>query len=159
MKNQKGITLVALVITIIVLLILAGISISLVVGQNGVLGKATNAVNANEKATVEQEVKLAVADGQMAYYDEWVTNQAVEKVGFYYDSTWTKTSDNIYKGNCTSAKEVYIANSSTNVYVKYITNSNDTYYVTITVPATGNITVSDATQTDPAGSASYTQVK
>ena len=37
MKKQKGITLVALVITIIVLLILAGVSISLALGNNGVL--------------------------------------------------------------------------------------------------------------------------
>ena len=36
MKNQKGITLVALVITIVVLLILAGVTISMVMGPNGV---------------------------------------------------------------------------------------------------------------------------
>ena len=42
LKDQKGITLVALVITIIVLLILAGVSLSLVVGDNGILGRASN---------------------------------------------------------------------------------------------------------------------
>ena len=96
MKNQKGITLVALVITIIVLLILAGVSISLVVGQNGVLGKATNAVNANEKATVEQEIKLAIADAQMAYYAAWTTNQSVGKGNFF-------GSIDYYKNNCISS--------------------------------------------------------
>ena len=40
-KNQKGITLVALVITIIVLLILAGVSIAMLTGDNGVLKKAS----------------------------------------------------------------------------------------------------------------------
>ena len=40
LKQKKGITLVALVITIIVLLILAGVSISMVVGDNGVLTQA-----------------------------------------------------------------------------------------------------------------------
>ncbi len=40
LKEQKGITLVALVITIIVLIILAGISISLVLGNNGLFNKA-----------------------------------------------------------------------------------------------------------------------
>ena len=49
MRNQKGITLVALVITIIVLLILAGVSISLVLGQNGVLNQASNAVVQQKK--------------------------------------------------------------------------------------------------------------
>lgn len=43
LKEQKGITLVALVITIIVLLILAGITISLVLGENGILNKASGA--------------------------------------------------------------------------------------------------------------------
>ena len=38
--QEKGITLVALVVTIIVLLILAGIALSLVLGNNGILGKA-----------------------------------------------------------------------------------------------------------------------
>ena len=41
MKNNKGITLIALVITIIVLLILAGISIAMLTGENGIL---TNSV-------------------------------------------------------------------------------------------------------------------
>ena len=40
MKNQRGITLIALVITIIVLLILAGITITLLMGENGVLNRA-----------------------------------------------------------------------------------------------------------------------
>ena len=42
-KGQKGITLVALVITIIVLLILAGITISLTLGQNGIINRAQEA--------------------------------------------------------------------------------------------------------------------
>lgn len=42
-KKEKGITLVALVITIIVLLILAGVTISLVVRDNGVINKARDA--------------------------------------------------------------------------------------------------------------------
>lgn len=43
MKNQKGITLVALVITIVVLLILAGVTISMVMGDNGVLKNSQKA--------------------------------------------------------------------------------------------------------------------
>ena len=43
MKNNKGITLIALVITIIVLLILSGISIAMLTGSNGILQKATEA--------------------------------------------------------------------------------------------------------------------
>lgn len=42
-KKEKGITLVALVVTIVVLLILAGVSISLVLGSNGIVKKAQDA--------------------------------------------------------------------------------------------------------------------
>ena len=42
-KTEKGITLVALVVTIVVLLILAGVSINLVLGNNGIIAKAKEA--------------------------------------------------------------------------------------------------------------------
>ena len=44
-KKERGITLVALVVTIIVLLILAGVAISLTIGQNGIFQRAQNAAN------------------------------------------------------------------------------------------------------------------
>lgn len=40
MKNEKGITVIALVITIIILLILAGVSIAMLTGENGLLRKS-----------------------------------------------------------------------------------------------------------------------
>lgn len=49
-KKENGITLVALVVTIVVLLILAGISISLVLGDNGLITKAHEAKNAQADA-------------------------------------------------------------------------------------------------------------
>ena len=61
-EGQKGITLIALVVTIIVLLILAGISITMLMGQNGILSRA---VDAKEKTGITQEeelVNLAVSD-------------------------------------------------------------------------------------------------
>ena len=58
--NNKGITLIALVITIIVLLILAGVSIAMLTGKNGILTQAETAKTKNIKAQVEEEVKLAI---------------------------------------------------------------------------------------------------
>ena len=52
-SNSKGITLIALVITIIVLLILAGITIATLTGDNGIIGKAINAKNETNKANVK----------------------------------------------------------------------------------------------------------
>jgi flagellar basal body-associated protein FliL len=56
LKGKKGITLVALVITIIVLLILAGITISLTIGQGGILTTAQKAgQNYKDAATTENK--------------------------------------------------------------------------------------------------------
>ena len=76
-KNQRtrkaltasGITLVALVVTIIVLLILAGVSLNLVSGSNGILGRATNAVDKNRLAGIKEDVELAMAQMQSEYYE------------------------------------------------------------------------------------------
>lgn len=135
MKNQKGITLVALVITIIVLLILAGVSISLVIGNNGVLTQASNAVVTNDKATALQEVQMAAADASADYYADWPTNASTEKGPKY-------TAD-VFKNNCQGASEVEIStvptNSTGTIYVKYTAKSNAIYYFTIDV-SNGEVT-------------------
>ena len=59
-KNKGGITFIALVVTIIVLLILAGISVSMLTGQNGILNKAAEAKEKTEEAQKEEQIKLAV---------------------------------------------------------------------------------------------------
>ena len=51
LKNTNGITLIALVVTIVVLLILAGVSINAVFGQNGIIQKAKDAQNKMDQAT------------------------------------------------------------------------------------------------------------
>ena len=51
LKNKKGITLVALVVTIVVLLILAGVSINLVLGNNGIIVKAKDAETKSAEAS------------------------------------------------------------------------------------------------------------
>ena len=61
LKINKGITLIALVITIIVLLILAGVTIATLTGDNGILTKAQNAKTQNDKVTVKEKVDLAIA--------------------------------------------------------------------------------------------------
>ena len=58
MKNNKGITLVALVVTIIVLIILAGISINLILGDNGIITIAKKAKENTELAKTQEETEL-----------------------------------------------------------------------------------------------------
>ena len=61
LKQKKGITLIALVITIIVLLILAGISISMLSGDNSILQKAIEAKNKTDLSSKEEALYFAVS--------------------------------------------------------------------------------------------------
>lgn len=61
-KNDKGITLIALVITIIVLLILAGITLSIVLGPNGIIQRAKQAKTETEQAALNEQSILNGVD-------------------------------------------------------------------------------------------------
>lgn len=67
-KSTRGITLIALVITIIIILILAGISIASLTGDNGILTKADTAKEENRAATIEEEKNL------------WKSNQVADQI-------------------------------------------------------------------------------
>lgn len=76
MKNQNGITLIALVITIIVLLILAGISIAMLTGDNGLLGKSQTAVSDNAIAGAKDEISTEVQAGMATYLQNKYANNS-----------------------------------------------------------------------------------
>ena len=61
MRKQKGITLIALVVTVIVLIILAGISISIILGENGLVAKAKRAATQTEEANANEEMGMYMA--------------------------------------------------------------------------------------------------
>ena len=65
LKENHGITLVALVVTIVVLLILAGVSINLVIGQNGLINRAKEAAKNTTLASLIDEVQTEIAAEQM----------------------------------------------------------------------------------------------
>ena len=60
-EKNNGITLIALVITIVVLIILAGISISIILGENGLVAKAKRAATQTEKVTANEEMGMYMA--------------------------------------------------------------------------------------------------
>ena len=73
-RKEKGITLIALVITIIVLLILAGVVIATLTGNNGILTKARTAQTTNDEEKAKEQIKIAVMgsygdDGKLNYED------------------------------------------------------------------------------------------
>ena len=63
-KTSNGITLIALVITIIVLLILAGVTIATLTGDNGILTQAGNAKEQTEKADIIERAKIEIVGVQ-----------------------------------------------------------------------------------------------
>ena len=62
LKNKNAITLIALVVTIVVLLILAGVSINLLVDENGIIQKSKDARNASRAGSIRDEISLWKAD-------------------------------------------------------------------------------------------------
>ncbi|MBR2290150.1 MAG: hypothetical protein IJ867_06135 [Clostridia bacterium] len=67
MKNKRGITLIALIITIIILLILAGVTINVVVGDNGVLKNAQEAKEKHESASEQEQRGMAASVAAMNF--------------------------------------------------------------------------------------------
>ena len=85
--SNAAITLIALIITIIVLLILAGVTLNMVLGENGIFGKANNAKNKTEVAQYEEELRMCVLEIQTdaatngeTFNMETIKNKFVEKV-------------------------------------------------------------------------------
>ena len=65
LKQQKGITLVALVITVIVMLILAGVAISMTIGDNGIFKKSKEGAEIYKNSANNEATQLNEADSQM----------------------------------------------------------------------------------------------
>ena len=79
-KTEKGITLVALVVTIVVLLILAGVSINTVLGDDGIIKKAKEAAEVTKRASAEEEMNRLVLEYQLASNDDTLESFLQEKV-------------------------------------------------------------------------------
>ena len=101
MKEKNGITLIALVISIVVLLILATVSVQTLTGNNGLLTKTETAVQSNKDSQEEEKVKLAVAAAQLAGEGFLNTSNLNEELqSIFNDSKEVKPIQNYwnYKG-------------------------------------------------------------
>ena len=85
MKGNKGITLIALVITIIVLLILAAVSIAMLTGDNSILKNAQEAKKQSTAGTLDETVKIAVG------------NILTDNLGWPETTTWATLKAEILK--------------------------------------------------------------
>lgn len=67
MKEEKGITIVSLVVTIVILLILVGISISALTGDSGIINKAKEAKSDTEYSQWEEKIDIAIINAESKY--------------------------------------------------------------------------------------------
>lgn len=123
MKNNKGITLISLVVTIIVLLILAGVSIAMLAGDNSILSRASDASEKSALSTTKELIVVAVnealAEHNALVYAENDTSKELstlltEKLG---------TANNATKGAIPEAKKI------SGIAIDLKASSTDTYEV------------------------------
>ncbi len=127
-NEKKGITLIALIITIIVLLILAGVSISLVVGDNGVLTQSKRASDVTQEKTAVEEVELAYSSLMAKYYEEYASNASVDK--WAYVTTASLQAE--LNGTGTIIGEIEKNETTKEIEFTYDSGKNKTYKMKIT---------------------------
>ena len=150
MKNNKGITLVALVVTIVVLLILAGVSINLVLGNNGIIAKAKDAKTKSAEASendlkgmngLVSEMEGALAGnggaGGSGAGTKVPAEATAETAPYFPDNTFTKKEGTIDTG-------LVIQDASGNEYVWVVVPRTTAVYATTGL---GKTTFTDADYT------------
>ena len=93
-RTQKGITLIALVVTIVVLLILAGVSLNAIFSENGIINRAKDAQNKMDQATQNDMTGLNELDKLISSLTDKTTEEAVPKIAMF--DTGKKVRDKMY---------------------------------------------------------------
>ena len=120
LKRSKGITLISLVVTIIVLIILAGISLSLVLGENGVIEKAKETKPIVDVASAQEKLELVKGSVLLEKYsvnlDDYL--EELDKVREKYEVNDVKRIDNDNAEIIIGGKYKFIATDEKNGNVK-----------------------------------------
>lgn len=177
-RNQRGITLIALVITIIVLLILAGVTINVLLGQDGIINRTQQAKEQHEYAAAKEIIDLKLVE----IYTDAVSNNeeyTMSKITTGMTDDTTITIDEKYF-NATASLKTGISDSianlkgivvSANQYERFkflVSGVNGSIqvigYTTETIPntwttgdlPTGFIAIGESKQATPPGATTYT---
>ena len=178
MKNKtSGITLIALVVTVIVLLILAGISIVTLSGDHGILKQAGNAKKSTDQAQLEEDVQTAYlryeqqmkGKNDLEHYLNQIDNVNIEKlaVDTWYVSRGTAEVTIDIEGEKTTGKSVIWDGSKTpktpelkkdgNIWHWYIYNPDQLKFLAYFVN-NGNKLKPDEGETDTENTLDLTQI-
>ena len=124
-KKERGITLIALVVTIIVLIILAGVSINLIFGTNGIINKAKLSKILTEQASLNEQIALGEIDKELEKYLEGLPENTKD------NPQVAGTEVKIPDGWCTTTP-AYVSTEDGNVVKKSVKVAS------VTAVATGN---------------------
>ena len=171
LKKEKGITLIALVITIIVLLILAGISITSITGKNGLLTQAENAKENTRGEEIQEYINLTISENEIAnntgensksrykviqelYKKEKLTDEEVEQLNKSdhitignLDVDFSGLEDivtlgDVYNEDMIGQKITYSSNNVSD-WIIFGKDSNENILITSATPLASDITVED----------------
>lgn len=147
MKKESGITLIALVITIIVLLILAGVSLSLITSEQGVLKKAETAAFRTKKESFIEKTRLEIMDKQAENLRGGITEKELMGI-LEKNGTLSTEEENLLDKTLTVTNEDFKVKVSEIWSGEFYKDKNAK--ITFTLKGTGG--EKEATLTVPAGS-------
>ena len=114
LKEYRGITLITLVVTIIVLIIIAGVSISLILRENGIINKALMGNDEYTKEVAIEKINLKITNAQMNKYAQEQRMPTLEELAIILENdseiqyvNGAKTSASIFDINFTTATSIY----------------------------------------------------
>ena len=143
LKNKKGITLVALVVTIVVLLILAGVSINLVLGNNGIIAKAKDAETKSAEASqndlkgmnaLTEEMNNALGEKPKVDLSKYKIG---DSVNYTYDPAGSYSLSSTYSG-CSRNQTIALTTGLT-WKVLNVDKENDTVDIISTNPTSSTV--------------------
>ena len=132
-KSQKGITLIALVITIIVLLILASVSIAMLTGNNGILQKAETAKESSAEAEGEEKINLAILAVKTQTnggFDQKLLQEELKKYGLTGTKGENETTVTVNEKTYTIDDEGNVTSKETikDITAKMVAENPEKYY-------------------------------
>lgn len=144
-KSDHGITLVALVISIIVMIMLATVSLNMTIGENGILTQAQDAKLKQEEADIETEVMSGIASLDTEYYQKATADTGITIDSIYNMSSLAKYVNGKINGfnyNKNGTSVVYFTNKTGSYTVKFDKEGNAKTYKGIYVNKYDTIQIS-----------------
>ena len=121
MVKNKGVTLIALVITIIVLLILAGVTLSMIMGDSGIFGKANNAKELTKQSQALEDIRLIVLEAKAENNGHATLANIMDKLD---------KSSNTYAVTLSSKTAKLLTSDVDSKYITTVDDSTEKIYVT-----------------------------